>query len=437
MTLKQGTTAFLVTAALATTGINTYLFVNYQSTAGDSSPTPSENTVTVDAVAASGYLEPKGEAIQLSAPNSIEGARVEQLLIERGEKVKAGQAIAVLDNYDILQAALQQAQTKVEVAQAQLVRVKAGSKEGEIKAAEARFQSTQAELEGQIVTQRASIASLEAQLQGQKSAQEATIERVKAELRNAQTDCDRYQSLYQNGAVSVQERDRICLQEKTAQERLKEAQANLNRIVKTLQEQITEAKANLNRTITTVQRQIEEARGTLDAVAEIRPVDVRVATAELEAARADVRRAKAELDLAYVRSPEDGQILEINTRPGEIVGDRGIVEIGQTDQMYVTAEVYETDVTKIRIGQKATIEAEGMVKDLQGTVDEIGLKIGQQDVLGTDPIADADARVVKVKIRLTPEDSQLVAGLTNLQVNVVINTPLSTVNQTDRSIPKK
>ena len=421
--IKQRTTTFfLVTATLATTAVNIYFFVSYQLTAQNSSPTPSDNKVNVNAVAALGYLEPQGETIQLSAPNSIEGARVDHLLVKRGDKVKVGQAIAILDNRDRLQAALQQAQTQVAVAKARLAQVIAGTKEGDIQAAEARFQGTKAELEGQIATQKATIANLEAQLQGQKSAQQATIERVKAELRNARTECSRYQFLYEDGAVSAQERDNICLGEKTAEERLKEAKANLNRIVKTLQEQIAEAKANLNRTITTVQRQIEEAQGTFDAVAEVRPVDVEVAAAELEAARADVRRAQTELDLAYVKSPIDGRILEIHTRAGEIVGDRGIVEIGQIEQMYVTAEVYETDITQVRLGQKATIKTDGVVNTLHGIVEEIGLQIGTQDVLGTDPVADADARVVEVKIRLTPEDSRRVAGLTNLRVNVIIDT---------------
>ncbi len=199
---------------------------------------------------------------------------------------------------------------------------------------------TKAELEGQIAVQKATIANLKAQLQGQKNAQEATIERIKAELRNAKTECSRYQTLYRDGAVSAQERDNFCLQEKTVGTRLKEAQANLDRIITTRQEQIAEAQANLNRTISTVQRQIEESQGAFDAVAEVRSVDIEVAIAELNAAQADVRRAQAELDLAYVKSPMDSRILEIHTRLGEMVGDRGIVEIGQTDQMYVTAESF-------------------------------------------------------------------------------------------------
>jgi HlyD family secretion protein len=122
-----------------------------------------------------------------------------------------------------------------------------------------------------------------------------------------------------------------------------------------------------------------------------------------------------------VRSPRAGQILKIHTWPGEIIGNQGIVELGRTDQMYAIAEVYETDIHKVRLGQKATITSAGFTGKLQGTVDEIGLQIGKKDVLGTDPVADVDARVVQVKIRLKPADSQRVTDLTNLKVKVVID----------------
>ena len=203
---------------------------------------------------------------------------------------------------------------------------------------------------------------------------------------------------------------------------INEAQANLNRIVRTLSEQIQEAQANLNRTILTLQKQQAEAMATRAEIAEVRPVDVAVAAAELSTAQATVQQAQANLDLAYVRSPRSGQVLKVQTLPGEIVSNNGIVEIGQTDQMYVIAEVYETDIHQVRPGQTVKILSDGVVDDLQGIVDEVGLQIGTKDVLGTDPVADADARVVEVKIRLNSEDSRRVAGLTNLQVNVLIDT---------------
>ena len=105
-----------------------------------------------------------------------------------------------------------------------------------------------------------------------------------------------------------------------------------------------------------------------------------------------------------------------------MISDKGIVELGRTEQMYVSAEVYETDIYRVKLGQKATITSQGFPGQLQGTVEEIGLAIGKKDILGTDPVADVDARVVEVKVRLAPDSSQKVANLTNLQVKVIINT---------------
>ena len=123
-----------------------------------------------------------------------------------------------------------------------------------------------------------------------------------------------------------------------------------------------------------------------------------------------MKQAQADLDLALVRSPRAGQILKVHTWAGEIVGDQGIVDLGQTDQMYVVAEVYESDVKVVHIGQLATLTSSAFDGEAQGTVDEIGLQVQKKGVLDTNPTADADARIVEVKIRLnqsgTPQSSR-------------------------------
>jgi HlyD family secretion protein len=389
-----------------------------------SSAKPVSQTQTVPkAVAAIGYLEPQGEVINISAPAFLEGSRVEQLLVKRGEAISKGQTIALLDDRSRLQAALVEAQKQVQTSQARLAQVQAGAKQGDIQAQNAKFQGTKAELAGQINSQTANIANLAAQLEGQTNSQQATIARLTAESNNTTKECQRYEFLLADGAIGVSERDRVCLQQETTQKQLQAAKVNLIKIKATLQQQINEAQANLERTKTTLTNQISEAEASLKALAEVRPVDVAVAQTELETAEAAVTKAQADLDLAAVKSPIDGQILEINTWPGEIVDNaNGIVVVGNTQNMYVVAEVYETDIDRVRIGQSATITSDGVTKRLTGIVDDLGWQIGTKDVLGTDPVADADARVVKVKIRLNDQDSKRVANLTNLQVNAIINT---------------
>lgn len=91
--------------------------------------------------------------------------------------------------------------------------------------------------------------------------------------------------------------------------------------------------------------------------------------------------------------------------------------------MVVVAEILEEDISKVHIGQIANItsENEAFSRELPGTVTEIGRQIGKQDVLDSDPAADVDARVVEVKISLTPEVSKRVSGLTYAKVVVSIN----------------
>lgn len=407
------------TGLLLTTG--TFVFSN-RPTPSSSIP-PANNSVTKPkSVAALGYIEPSGEVIKVSAPVFTEGApRVQSLLVKQGDSVKAGDTIAILDIRDRLQAQLQQAKRQVMIAEARLQQVKAGAKYGDIEAQRARYQQTQAELEGQLAAQRATILNLKAQLQGEKQAQGATVDRIKAELTNAQAECERYRLLHENGAMSLQEQQRVCLQAATTEERLKEGEAHLQRIINTYQNRINEAQANLNRTVTTLERQIREDQAMLTSLKEVRPVDIQIAQAQVAAVKADVEKVKTDLEMAYVRAPKDGQVMDIITQPGEMAGNQGIIELGQTEQMYVIAEVYETDIDQVQVGQSAKINSEGVIENLTGTIEEIGLKINKQNVIGIAPGADLDARVVKVKIRLAPEDSQKVKGLTNLQVNVVIN----------------
>lgn len=151
----------------------------------------------------------------------------------------------------------------------------------------------------------------------------------------------------------------------------------------------------------------------------------RLAETELEAvklrtqmARATLERAKADLELSIVRSPIDGRILKVHTKEGERVGEKGIAELGDTTRMYTIAEVYETDVARVRIGQKARITSPALPGVLTGKVERIGLLIGKKDILKTDPVADADARVVEVDIRM--DDPESASRLTNLRVDVVI-----------------
>ncbi|MBD2293387.1 ABC exporter membrane fusion protein [Anabaena sphaerica FACHB-251] len=376
-----------ITTFVATGVVTLYSLSRFQSKSKSNVPVPiSTSTPTVTAVAALGRLEPQGEIIRLSAPGSQGGGvRVAKLLVNKGDKVRQGQVVAILDSYAPNLAALEKAKRQVQVAQASLKRVEAGAKQGDIYA------------------QKATIARLEAELRGETSAQKATIARLEAELNNAETENQRYQKLYQDGAISASDADTKRLRRDT------------------VQQQLNEAKASLNRTVETLQKQLNEGQARLNSIAEVRPTDVQAAQADVESAKASVKQAQAELDLSSIRSPIDGQVLKINAWPGEIIGSNGIAQLGRTQQMYVVAEVYETDIKRVRLGQSVEISGDAFTEKIQGTVTDIGLQVGKQNIFNNNPGADTDNKIVDVKIRIDkPTDNQRVAALTNLQVQVLI-----------------
>lgn len=176
--------------------------------------------------------------------------------------------------------------------------------------------------------------------------------------------------------------------------------------VERLQVELDNAKRDLART-----QELKRESVIPASVLDTRTTSVLSFEAQLREARADLRRSS-------IRSPVAGQVLEVHAREGERVGLNGVVALGRTDEMFAVAELYETDIGRVAIGQRATVTSPVLPEPLTGTVDWVNLQIGKQDVLGTDPAARKDARVVEVDIRL--DDSPKAAPFTNLQVEVEI-----------------
>jgi len=371
-------------------------------------------------VTALGRLEPETEVIKLSAPLALDGDRISQLLVKEGANVKVGQVIAILQSRDLLKNAVIQSMKQVEVAKAKLAQIKAGAKSGEIQEQSAIVDRVKAQYTGDKQAQAENIARISAQWEGDRIAQTATINKLTAELKNAESEYQRYQQLFSEGAISNSVIDSKRLNVETAKQTLSESQAILNRINTTANKQLAEAKIALNRINNTSNKEISETQGKLNSIAEIRPVDVALARTEIESAIANLQRAKTELQAAYIRAPMTGQIIKIHTRVGEKIGDQGIADFAQTNKMIAVAEVYQTDISKIKLGQKAIITSQGFTGELKGVVQQIGLQVKRQNVFSDQPGENLDSRIIEVKIRLNPEDSKKVSGLTNLQVQTAI-----------------
>jgi HlyD family secretion protein len=414
--------------------------------------------IKIKTVTALGKLAPQGEIVKLSAPTSVDGVKIERLLVKEGETVTAGQVIVILDSRGRLEAALDEAKARVSVAQASLVTTKAGAKQGEIDAQKATIARLQAERVADIELLKATLAKVLVETQTQSQSLTATLARVIAEtqtqtaaqigaiaeaqagLVNAQAENKRYAALTRQGAVSRSTGDSRLLTLQTSQQRVNQAQSNLTRIQSSGKQQINEARANLRRIQESGKQQIEEARAnlsktetsryqqiregqfTLNRIAEVRPVDVSAAETEIRSVRATQKVAEQSLAKAYIRSPIDGQIFKIFSHPGEVVSTTdGIADLGKTSQMYGVVEVYNSDTSKIRAGQQVKITSNSLSGELHGTVERIGTYVKRQDVINADPTSNIDNRVIEVHVILDPASSQKAANFTNLQIQAVID----------------
>jgi len=344
-----------------------------------------------DSVVALGRLVPQGQVIQLSVPNA-EDSRVNQILVEEGDLVAASQVIAILQGFERRQRDLKEAQKTVELHQARLNQLLAGAGNS-----------------SELAAQRAAIAELDARQRNQTLEHQAAISSAEAELEQASRTYERNQTLAAEGALSEAQLDQSAESVATAKALLAQRQAQLS----TFQQTLTE--------------QIEQARNLLANLSEVRPTDVAVAQTELERAQIAVEQRQADLEETQVRVPVAGQILRINTRVGERVNtEEGIIELGNTEQMMAIAEIYETDVAQVAVGQDATLSSEygGFAGELRATVEHVGLQIGARSLSNgsSDPTTDENQRVVEVRLKIYPEDSPKVASLTNMQVRVEIET---------------
>ena len=139
---------------------------------------------------------------------------------------------------------------------------------------------------------------------------------------------------------------------------------------------------------------------------------------QLREAQAQRKGLQVDLANSELRAPLDGTVLKINSRVGERPGESGVLELGAGDQMEAVAEVYESDINRVRVGQTVQLVSEngGFSGSLQARVIRIAPQVRQRSVLSTDPTGDADARVVEVRLALDPTDAAKVRDRAGLKL---------------------
>jgi HlyD family secretion protein len=93
-----------------------------------------------------------------------------------------------------------------------------------------------------------------------------------------------------------------------------------------------------------------------------------------------------------------------------------LLAMGDLSAMVATAEVFQTDIPRLRTGDPATVRVLDQV--VTGKVTLIGSIVGKNQLTNLDPRALQDRRVVKVTIGL--DNPVLAASFVNMQVEAAI-----------------
>ena len=262
-------------------------------------------------------------------------------------------------------------------------------------AALARLDNASA-LEGAVLTAEANLAVREAALLQTRAAVQASRDEAQAALDQALTAASeaatglaRTEELFQRGVAPQETLDAA----RTAAESARLA--------------VTRAEATLKR---------------FSAVALDEQPDVVVATRNVEAGKADLARAKLDLQRAVVVAPIGGAILDITATPGARPPADGIMQMGDTGTMMAEVEIWQDRIARVAIGQPVELVSSVLGQTLQGTVDSIGLTVGRQGLISDDAAENKDARVIRVLVALDPASSTIAARFTNLEVIARIDT---------------
>ncbi|MDD9709634.1 HlyD family efflux transporter periplasmic adaptor subunit [Seohaeicola sp. SP36] len=150
--------------------------------------------------------------------------------------------------------------------------------------------------------------------------------------------------------------------------------------------------------------------------------DVVVANRNVDAAKAELARARMDLGRAEVRAPIAGTILDIHVTPGQRPPAQGIMEMGDTGQMMAEVEIWQDRISAVGPGQPVEIVADALGQTLSGKVARIGLTVGRQGLISDDAAANSDARVIRILVALDAASSVVAARFTNLEAVARIDT---------------
>jgi membrane fusion protein (multidrug efflux system) len=321
--------------------------------------------------------------------------KVEQVLVDDNQPVKAGEVLVKIDPRDY-QAALDQARAALALAESEARSVGLDvprwrdNTANNASSADAQLAAVEAELlRAQTAFEQAGTSDL--------AYAQAIIEKSRANARLAAADYERFLPLAAKDEISKQQLDA--------------AKANADATASALkadEQKLAQAQRNIGITravYAAAKARVEQAHaGVSTAKSDRRQVTIRTADAQAKLAKVAQARAvvdAAELQLSYtaITSPTDGVVTRKQVEPGQVVqSGQGLLVVVPLQNVWVTANFKETQLKNMKPGQKAYVKVDTYGKTFTGRVDSIAGATGAR--LSLLPPENATGNYVKVVQRI-------------------------------------
>lgn len=237
---------------------------------------------------------------------------------------------------------------------------------------------------------------------------QAQIESAKVNLWRAEKDFERYENLIKDHSITQQQYEQALAAKQLAQRQLD--------VLETQKQSASRQAAAVGR-----QKSVSSSQAS-------------VADAAIKESEAGVETAELNLSYTVITASIDGQVGKVNLQPGQFLSaGQSLFNIVPVDDKWVIANFKETQLTKMKIGQKVTVKVDAYPDSaLEGTIGSFSPATGAaQALLPPDNASGNFVKVVqRVPVKINFNDGQSPALLEKIRagMNVVVDVHLDSVN---------
>lgn len=333
--------------------------------------------VAPDVILGNGSIEGTEQTVSSKLPG-----RISSLNVDEGSRVRIGSLLATVDS-DEIRARLQQAESQVLAAHADVLQATAAADELRNQDLQTRTAATYASASTAAAIAQAAAANTDAIARAAQAGSAIDEARHSAHAateayRRAARDYERAQALVASGDISRRDYDAARYDYEAALAQRDAARLAVQRsifgnaqasaAVQEAQSASDQARAQ-RYSVLLKQQDITSAQDRLRRGA----AQVAIAQAQYQAALANRDAVRAEVNDTRLTAPSDGVILRVISQNGEVIAaGTPVVTLVDTTKLYVRIYLSEIDAGRTRIGDAAAITVDAFPgRSFSGTVSQI------------------------------------------------------------------